>query len=115
MKYRKSKLNETGAYENDDYGFGIVRCPFANCQIGCISQFNNILYTDSLEERKKVLKNAIKKIDKNQIIIDVNRTYEKRVEELFSEKQIVFKQQYTSTNDSLMTIYLLKTEDYLYA
>jgi hypothetical protein len=87
-----------------------IEGPTSNCQLSIIGSFCNLL-TLKDEDLKKVTKSiaaltALRKI----ILIDINRPKVAQVERVF-KNAIINKMDYTSTNNSSMTIILLKTEN----
>ena len=90
---------------------GYVYNVTSNCQIGSLSSFYTILNSSN---RNKFLKWVYEStvsmgIMKPQLIIDVNAQYSNTVDKMF-EGYIVFKNDYISTNESRMTMYLVKSE-----
>lgn len=81
--------------------------PTNNCQLRSISNFAELLLSSNKLDILKCIYS--RKYLENQVLVDVLSNYEGHVEELFPKETIVFKQPYTSTNNSLMTMYLLKT------
>lgn len=95
------------------YSFYIDIFPTMNCQVNSIGAFDNLLRKDNILDILKWLrKEGI--ISKKQILVDVNSalsySYVTKIKEIFESENIVFEQQYTSTNNSIMTMMLLKTE-----
>lgn len=87
--------------------------PFNNCQIGAIASFVNVI-TLPKEKAEDVLKEIWRYCAKRMVVVDIQRGYEDSLEKLFTSKEIVFKQQYLSSNGSTMTMYLLRMNDMLY-
>ena len=86
--------------------------PTMNCQVTSIGCFNDLLRRDNILPILKWLrKEGI--IAKQQVLIDVNSApgydYVGKIKAIFKPEDIVFEQQYTSTNNSIMTMMLLKT------
>lgn len=110
QRYNYTVNGNKEGYGENQYNFLYLNMsPTANCQIGSFYNFVTLLH-ENKETQIEILKFTKNSGGlKAQMIIDINRTYEKKVEELIPEDMIVFKQQYRSTNESLMTMYLVKT------
>lgn len=86
--------------------------PTMNCQVSSIGAFNDLLRRDDILPILKWLRKE-EIIVKPQLLIDVNSasnyTYVDKIKSIFKPEHIVFEQEYTSTNNSIMTMMLLKT------
>lgn len=82
-----------------------------NCQIASLSSFYSILNSSDCNKFLKWIYNTLLEVGhmKPQLIIDVQRQYSDKVDKMFGN-YIVFKNDYTSTNNSNMTMYLIKSE-----
>lgn len=81
--------------------------PTNNCQIFAIASFANAL---SQSNAKEIIKECLKcGENKRQLLVDIPRASVPKLKTLFSAGDIIFEQDYTSTNKSLMTIFLIKT------
>lgn len=84
--------------------------PTGNCQVYSISYFNNIISLfNSLEDRVDMLSIAQRSSGKMLVTLDVNEKFAPNVEEIYGTENIVFKNPYTSTNNSKMIMYLINT------
>jgi hypothetical protein len=85
--------------------------PFGNCQIYSVSYMSSLL-SDNLcdSDTIKILKQIDKKSGKTQLICDIYRTYESKLEKLFPQEDIMFKSQYRNSTGNLMTIYMIHTK-----
>lgn len=109
-----SSLVPTYMYQVDGAGwsFWVDHHPTMNCQVNSIGAFNSLLNRNNILPILKWLrKEGI--ISKAQILVDVNSgsgyTYVSKIKSIFKPENIVFEQGYTSTNGSIMTMMLLKT------
>lgn len=84
----------------------LIYSPFGNCQNFSIAYFNNILSTFSNEDVTKAVQICSARVDKHLLLIDVATIYTVRIEKIFTN--IVFKNDYVSTNNSYMTIFMIK-------
>jgi len=110
VKIDKKTLTGTGAvYEcisiNSGNRFYIVSCPTCNCQISSIAACENIILEkdfvnilESLQEKGYISK---------QLLVDIHQSskYNKIIRDGLD---VVFQNNYTSTNGSEMSIYLIK-------
>lgn len=86
--------------------------PFFNCQIASIASFDNLLqYNDKKNYPITLHKVWSLCIGKRMLMVDIKYNME-ILENLFTKGEIVFKQLYTSTNGSNMTMYLLNMEKF---
>ncbi len=92
-------------------GAHLYRSPTSNCQFSSISGIQHLL--SRTEDTRSIFKEIFKATSKRLVLIDINTgdnyegKYERKIEEVFKEDRIVFKQPYKSTNGSKMTMYLL--------
>ena len=96
----------TNTYGGDFY---ISSTPFSNCQIFTIGQFEAVINNSKIQD---ILTLIQKFIQKNQLMVDVVRGYEEKVEKIIPLEFINFKQQYENTSGSSMTMYLIKLKEY---
>ena len=80
-----------------------------NCQTYSIGQVNEILRYDK-EERIELFKKCQAIGNKNQVLVDINRENEAKLEGCFPKEHIVFKQRYENANKSSMSMYLIRTD-----
>lgn len=104
----KNHLNSKSFKLNNGNSIWCCHEPFMNCQIYSIAAMNQVL-AHCKEERIVLLKEIYSKNGKAMFICDIHRPLEEKLEECFPKEHVVFKQKYTSTNNSLMTIFLIKT------
>ncbi len=101
-------------YRNgQDYHYiNIIPTPTGNCQVYSIGNSKLLFHhVFTKQEILSILKECQKIGNKNQLLIDIESSYEDKVEDIFSKYHIVFKQQYANTKyGTKMTMYLLKTD-----
>lgn len=108
-------INKTAALVEYRLSFGlgeavfcyITSAPTGNCQWGSVCYANNILNQSNAREIFKKINDHC--VGKPMLLLDVNRSYSPYVEKIFTEKDIVVKTPYDSTNSSKMVLYLVKT------
>lgn len=102
------------AQNNVGYQVGYVFNVTNNCQVGSLTSFYSILTSSDCNKFLKWMYTTIKEIGhmKAQLIIDVQTQYSDKVDKMFLG-YVVFKQNYISTNNSKMTMYLVKSEGLL--
>lgn len=91
---------------------GIATCminqsPLADCQIYSIANMCVILQKPEPLQTLKFIRN---KISKAQMLFNVNQNLMKQIREIVPANMIVIEEPYTSTNNSEMCMYLVKTE-----
>lgn len=88
----------------------LTHFPTNNCQLSSIGSFDNINFIDSKnKEDIHTLLKVIREKSCNQLMIDIYTSIVDEIMERISPYfDIVFKQDYISTNTSKMTIILLK-------
>lgn len=84
-----------------------------NCQTFSIGNVNSFIDNDNRYKNEEIIdifRKCYRIAYKNQFLIDINEKYESKIEKLFPEKDIVFKQKYKNSNKSKMTMYLIKSD-----
>lgn len=112
LELEKSKQTKVHTRDNQpciahtEYAIWVVGEPTANCQISSIHNFAGISDL-KLDDRKKVLSELFAVDGQPMSIIDIEEHLESKVDEMFEAEDIIFKQPYTSTNNSSMIMYLV--------
>lgn len=93
------------------YHIGYIYNITSNCQVGSLTSFYLILTSSDCNKFLRWVYKTIGEIGhmKPQLIIDVQTQYSDKVDKMFAG-YIVFKNDYISTNNSKMTMYLIKSE-----
>lgn len=90
----------------------VTSSPFHNCQIYTIGGMSSILEDGYYQHHvKDILKEIQSHIDKSRLLIDIyNTTSNHRIiSSIFSEEDVVFRQDYQNNTTSQMSVYLLRT------
>lgn len=116
-EYSKMKvdtyLREIRVFEgNINLGTSYIHIqPTNNCQISSIGGIQNLL--SKIEDTRSIFKTINDITGKRLVLIDINDgdsfkgKYRNKIEELFKEDRIVFKQPYINTSNHKMIMYLL--------
>ncbi len=116
--FRGASVSESYIFEVVDpitsFCFCITKAPTGNCQLSSIGHLDYILTFSQARKGKEDVYGIIKeaygliKQDSLQIIVDVKNKWTSTVEQLFD---VVSKQPYESTNESLMNLYIIKLKN----
>lgn len=91
----------------------VITSPTGNCQLSLISTFKNLFSFDITDkERIELLKEVCKRTS-YLILVDIHRAIAEKTQKLLGDQCIHEKLDYTSTNNTLMTILLLKKNEIL--
>lgn len=104
--YMRKKSDGTGAY--------FLQFPTNNCQVGCVNNWQGIAKTFTVEEMKWAIKELVKNgFATHQLLIDIrgDSDTEQMIYDVFGKENLVFRQEYKSTNHSQMVMLLVKIED----
>lgn len=101
-----TSLNLTG-YEHS-YGFSIAESPTGNCQLFSVRYFGDIIANRDDKEVKDIIKDFKRLTSKSQMLIDVLKLYEERIDKLFDSEQILSKSHYNNGTNNKMIIYIIK-------
>lgn len=112
IKFPNSKYNYTIRVENS---------PTDNCQLYCVANFAGLLaqirssaYNIPVEERKSqlehILYNFSNCIGKALMLIDIHEDLIETFKDLIDISNIVLEQHYTSSNNSNMYIFIIRTD-----
>lgn len=115
-KWHKYPNHETVDFTvgfNEIDGVYALLYPTLNCQLGSLSNFQQIISycNGDVAQVKKLLpylKTALS--GKNLCLFDVRKNYEVKMDAIFEKESIVMKSEYKSTNRSAMIIYIIKTQ-----
>lgn len=86
-----------------------TKSPHSNCQTYFIASFY-LLFNYAVENKLDILKDIQKYCSggKRQLLLDINQKWKTQTRDIF-DNDIIFEQDYTSTNGSNMCIILTKT------
>ena len=88
----------------------VTKYPTGNCQMWSISYFNALII--NYENTKELLVEIYKRVIKNMLLIDINRSIEEPTIKLFG-KRIISNTPYRSTNGSDMNLMLIDTKEFI--
>ena len=92
------------AFEHQ-YGFMVIENPTGNCQLFSVKYFNDALrMSDSDEMMKNIIRDFKALASKPQMLVDVDQSYEGRLDKLFRPEQFLVKSKYTNGTGSNMMI-----------
>lgn len=107
--YIVKELEKIGAWQikfNNSYA---IASPTANCQVACIGGYEGL--SPYKDKRRLMLRTLNEVCNKKMFLIDIRSGAESYVTEIFGPTDIVMRQPYTSTNESNMIIFLVKTRN----
>lgn len=100
-----------GQAHNSNLGLWVIQTPTNNCQFASLSNTESILALSDEKEIIAYFKDAKRVANQNMFLLDVHNNGRNtgKIEGIFSGDNIVLKTPYTSTNNSEMILYLVKT------
>ena len=113
-KLESSEYNKRINFGNDvPYLVGgcidIYYGPTSNCQLSILGQAHYLLDIKNNKEKKQTIISTISKYTSHMILIDIKTKYKKDIIKFFNDDaELMFKNDYISTNGSRMTLIQLK-------
>ena len=95
-----------------DHAITVAESPFHNCQTYTIGSTNDILMMGK-EKALKIFQYINDVIEKNQMLVDVNKEYLPNLKEIFNIDDFIFIQEYENFTGSQMVMCLINVRGVL--